>query len=320
MKLLDNYLAAVEAELPPALRADVVAELRDTLLNKLEEKEASLGRPPSPDETADVLKAFGHPLVIAARYRRHQHLIGPEIYPFYVRTLQVVLGVVALLNLIGLAFAAPSAGDTWALIGRTWTNATLPALFIAFATVTIVFLVMERTGGGAHLAHSWSPRALGASPPKRPKRIWETLVEMALGAVFLLWWSGAVRFGDSPTALTVFIAPGPVWASLHWPIFAVVAASLAVNALLLLQPDRLRTIALGRAAVVTACVVVMIVLIASDPLFVIPGASDAAHPISRGVKIGLVIGTAVWTFRALAALARFDAWRAPTAAPRPDAS
>jgi hypothetical protein len=48
MDLLDRYLAAVAALLPKTQREDIVAELRDTLLNQMEEKEAELGRPLTP--------------------------------------------------------------------------------------------------------------------------------------------------------------------------------------------------------------------------------------------------------------------------------
>jgi hypothetical protein len=40
MDLLDRYLAAVAALLPKTQREDIVAELRDILLNQMEEKEA----------------------------------------------------------------------------------------------------------------------------------------------------------------------------------------------------------------------------------------------------------------------------------------
>lgn len=43
MDLLEHYLSAVAAQLDKGQRDDIVAELRDTLLNRFEEKEEALG-------------------------------------------------------------------------------------------------------------------------------------------------------------------------------------------------------------------------------------------------------------------------------------
>ena len=43
----------------------------------MEEKEESLGRPLTRNEMEALLKAFGHPLIVAGRYRTFNHLIGP---------------------------------------------------------------------------------------------------------------------------------------------------------------------------------------------------------------------------------------------------
>ena len=65
MDMLDRYLAAVAALLPKAQREDIVAELRDLLLNRIEEKEEALGRPLTEKEREAVLKDFGHPVAVA---------------------------------------------------------------------------------------------------------------------------------------------------------------------------------------------------------------------------------------------------------------
>ena len=91
MDLIDRYLAAVGVLLPQAQKADIIAELRDVLLNRREEKEATLGRPLTRSENEALLKDFGNPLTVAGRYGRQQYLIGPELYPIYVFSLRIVL-------------------------------------------------------------------------------------------------------------------------------------------------------------------------------------------------------------------------------------
>jgi hypothetical protein len=43
MDVVEGYLRAVAALLPRAQRDDIVAELRDVILNRIEEREAGLG-------------------------------------------------------------------------------------------------------------------------------------------------------------------------------------------------------------------------------------------------------------------------------------
>src|SRR5690348_4783961 len=82
MDMLDRYLAAIARELPKAQASDIAAELRDTLLSQIEERETELGRPLAKGELEALLIAFGNPLEVAGRYRKTQHLIGPEVFPY----------------------------------------------------------------------------------------------------------------------------------------------------------------------------------------------------------------------------------------------
>ncbi|WP_334161979.1 hypothetical protein [Phenylobacterium sp.] len=81
MDLVERYLAAIGRELPEGHRADITAELRDELLSKIEEREAAAGRALDRRELERLLVEFGHPLVVAHRYRRIQHLVGPAVFP-----------------------------------------------------------------------------------------------------------------------------------------------------------------------------------------------------------------------------------------------
>ena len=85
MDLVERYLKAVAAQLPKDNRDDIVAELRDEIMGRLEALEARLGRVPTDDEVEALLREVGHPLTVAARYRPGPHaLIGPELYPWWI--------------------------------------------------------------------------------------------------------------------------------------------------------------------------------------------------------------------------------------------
>src|SRR6185369_11222751 len=93
MNLVERYLAAIERG--QAQAADIKAELRDVLLSRIEEQEEKLGHPLTRAELEALLVDFGHPLVVAGRYRRIQHLIGPEVFPFWWAALKTTLAVLA---------------------------------------------------------------------------------------------------------------------------------------------------------------------------------------------------------------------------------
>ena len=74
--MIDRYLEAVAAQLPVEEREDIIAELRDLILSRVEAKEETLDRALTDDEREAILKAIGHPLVVAARYRAPE---GPPL-------------------------------------------------------------------------------------------------------------------------------------------------------------------------------------------------------------------------------------------------
>ncbi|MEI9890346.1 MAG: hypothetical protein WDN45_06730 [Caulobacteraceae bacterium] len=88
MKLVDRYVAAIGRDLPKHQAAEITAELKDVLLSKIEDREAEFGRVLTDKEVEEMLIAFGHPLVVAGRYRKTQYLIGPEAFPFWLATMR----------------------------------------------------------------------------------------------------------------------------------------------------------------------------------------------------------------------------------------
>ena len=86
MTLVDRYLRAVRDYLPRGQQDDIINELSDNLQSRIEDEAAARGRPLSETEEAAILKEFGHPMAVAARYRGDERsvtfggrLIGPEL-------------------------------------------------------------------------------------------------------------------------------------------------------------------------------------------------------------------------------------------------
>ena len=231
MELVERYLHAVRRNLPPAKADDIVAELRDELLTRIEGVEAAHGRALTDDEAGAILRDAGHPLVVAGRYRRNQYLIGPETFPFYLATLKVVLAAgLALLAGLAIFSLAAGEGDLDSVIARTVEDLSTFA-FAAAGIITIVFAVLERNDFPANHVAKWAPDQL-PELDDQPQGAWRSAIEVGLGIAFLLWWTGAVSIPAGP----IRIEAGPAFAAYYMPVLLLVSAQLAVNVLKWLRP------------------------------------------------------------------------------------
>lgn len=235
MSLIDRYLAAVRRNLPADKAEDITAELADELAMRHDDREEVLGRDLTRDETIALLRDHGHPLAVAARYRPHQYLIGPDVFPFYLYTLKVVLTVGAAL-LLTLTVVSTMFGDG-NVIGM-FTRATdhLWGFFLsAVAVVTLGFAGYERWGNPADLVRRWTPDNL-PDVVDRPPSQWESALEVGLGIAFLLWWTGVLPLTVFAEQQGIRITAAPVWAHYYLPILILAAAQLAVHVVKWLRP------------------------------------------------------------------------------------
>jgi hypothetical protein len=188
MELLDRYLNAVRTNLPKDQADDIVAEIADDLQSQADEREAMLHRPLTRDESADVIRAYGHPRVVAARYAKVQYLIGPELLPFYWYVLRMVLVIVVALELAGAVIGAFAAGNPEVFshtLGFLWDS-----LFLVVGIVTVIFAIIERVPTKVSPLDrlgitKWDPRALAAAGEPRVPRL-TSIFEALANALFAL--------------------------------------------------------------------------------------------------------------------------------------
>lgn len=242
MTLIEHYLAAVAAQLPRDKREDITAELRDALMERVEAREAELGRAMSEAETEALLREFGHPLTVAARYRGGpDHLIGPELFPYWwfaVKAALAILVVVVVLGaLAGLILGRGDIGDAVSAIVDGLVDGGLMVVGIAAVTG----FIFERQPARPKFMTEWRVRDLelfrrwplngdglgdalglskgGANPaPAADRRevrkrgvVAGALWHIAFFGVFLLWWTGAFDLGglDPQMLLAAFGAMFP---------------------------------------------------------------------------------------------------------------
>lgn len=312
MTLIDRYLNAVRAHLPSGRQDDIIRELSEDLRAQVADRQEELGRRLTDEEEQAFLKKLGHPLMLAARYRRQQHLIGPLMFPIYLQTLKVAVGL-ALAVVFGLAVAtvvggAPVGHAIGPLAAFPFTTGV-----ITFGWVTVVFAIIDANLPRVLARTDWNPAHLPATSGTTPGRNWTLLAEIVFSTVFLLWWLAVpshpfLMFGPG----AAFLALGPVWQHVHLAIAAIWAVSLASLWAFLLRPDWARFRVIGRIVNDTVGLVIAIVLYRSDAIVVLaPGAdasvgmTDTIGLLNRLLHLCLLIAAAGTGWQVLRSLYRF---------------
>ena len=266
MDVIERYLEAVAAQLSVEDREDIVAELRDLILSRIEAREEELGRALSDEEKEAILHEIGHPLIVAARYRKGpDSLIGPELFPYWLFGAKAGLIVIAAVQVLGLmvhvlgapadfgraisqAFHGFFSGALTLLGALTLAGAIMEHYDIKPAWLTkwrvrdlSAFGLADPAKWGASMAGTekakaeWLSRGMkGAGAKAQGARVADALWSIVFSGVFLLWWMGVIRFdGLSQFMLRsgeVAVAAAPVWSTLYGVILAWVIAGLVVDA------------------------------------------------------------------------------------------
>jgi hypothetical protein len=261
---IERYLQNVRVSLPASRRDDIVRELAEDIRAQVADREAELGRGLTDAEQDALLKQFGHPLALAARYGPQRHVIGPALFPVYWMALKIALGGALAVN-VALAIAMLATG---AQAGRALGHLASFPFTIAvtvFGWVTLVFALLDLNLPRL-MEHAWADmKGLVAAPVEGKGRRWTLIAEIVGGTVFLLWWlaipqSPVLVFGPAAS----FLALAPIWHQLHVPIAVIWLASLVVLWAVLLRPDWIRVRAIGRFITDFLSLVLAAILLRTD--------------------------------------------------------
>lgn len=310
--IIDRWLEAVAAQLPPETRADITDELRELIVSRMEAKEAELGRALTPNEVEGVLREIGHPLAVAARYRAGpDSLIGPELLPWWLYGVKAGLLVLLAIHALSLVVTLVSGprdpgqaisqafhgffGSSLTLIGALtlagavmehyrirpkwmteWRAKDLSLFGLSDPTtwgVKAKEASKASTAGGVHI-RPVHVRVGGSSPAG------EAVFSILALGLFVLWWLGLVSFpglatfeiADQP----VVVAGAPVWTALYAPILAFALVQMAVDLFTLINPTAERLRALFRAAVAVANLALLWFIVQAGDLFVLTSAGETA--------------------------------------------
>lgn len=315
MDLIDRYLESVRLLLPLNQRDDITAELRDILMTRREEKAEALGRDLTRQEDEALLKDFGHPLAVAGRYGPQQYLIGPELYPIFMFVLRIVLACVIGGGLIagltqGVIVRTPPATAIKTAIETIWTGG-----WVSVGVVTVIFAVLQRQPVRAKMFGDWSPSRdlprVATRPARRP-RWYDHVAGIVVQSIFMLWWGGWATFepasiiSDQAELRIVF---APIWHTLYWPVLALSAAIIVVNALKLAASRRQRLTRLADMALQCVWLGMVAWLLGAPRWFTVSGApAKSAASLELGLTLGVQVTLVSMLFVAAISLA-YDAWR-----------
>jgi len=302
--LQDRYLHAVRRALPAAKADDIVAELGDVLATRQEDREEALGRPLTEDEAAAILKEFGHPLVVAARYRPQRWLIGPDVFPFYWFVMRILVLVIVGIDIaIGIARVLFANQPPLQVVAQTWGSLWM-SLLINVGVLTVIFAIMERAGFPADHVKKWKPEQLPAVEDKQ-KSVWESAFEVAANVLVLLWWVGLIHLPWTNASSEFRMEPAPVFYLLYWPVLVLLAVRLVENLTDWLRPGW--RVFRGGLSVVTTLVglgLIAILYRAGPPWAVVvplsmpvAQAADLANSVNLALKIAIVAAGAVWVWQ-----------------------
>lgn len=283
MKLLDRYLIAVGQNIPKPQRDDIIRELSENIRAQFEDRETELGRPLNEAEQEAILKQVGNPLLVAGRYRQDdrnltlgRRIIGPALFPFYVKVLWFNLGVSSFIT--GLVVLALFQAGV-----RITLSGTIASLFwtvlAQFVVITLIFAGVEKHV--SRFPDRWDlgkPRESGLSrlleraESSRVPRVsrFQSLARFVAGAVFLVWirvvtHSPVWMFGAAVGAFRI----EPVWHRIYLPIVTVVFAGMIQAAINFMRPDWARFEFLARTVLSLAGLGIVGLLATGGPVLTV---------------------------------------------------
>jgi hypothetical protein len=218
MDLIERYVHDVGWRLPAKQRDDIKKELKSLLMDALEARTG--GKDATQEDVAAVLKEFGSPDAVAARYRGDAYVIGPRLYPLYKTVLFIVLCALALglavSALVGNAFVPAPEGMAlpWSRILQFF-GGLISSGWGAIGVVTVIFWGIERgiaresrKSGGK--ADDWDPKKL--PPVPKGKNGWKPS-DSIVAAIFIV--IGLIIFNGFPSIIAIYNQFDGQWQSVR---------------------------------------------------------------------------------------------------------
>lgn len=236
--LIGAYITAVATRLPRQQRNDVAFELRALLNEEVQARAEAAGQSADEALALEVLRQFGAPAEVAARYRPTLTIIDPTDGHLFVRASVIGLALIWGAGLvINLQHISASGISVLSALGQWWSTSVIPSLW--WPGVVVVWLALA-----AWVRRRWPPTP-SWTPPKRS--VQADRAALALGLIGILFGLAALIRPD--WVLDVFFggraAPAAYEALTYTPLFLQRQAPWLLGLILLNLPLLLAVIVRG---------------------------------------------------------------------------
>lgn len=314
MDLLKRYLQAVKFFLPRGQQEDIIRELSENLISQFEDREEALGRPLTEDEQADILRAHGHPMLVAGRYRSRQQLIGPVFFPIYLIALQAGLAIALIVTLVEGALTAAIQARAFDHVIQHIVATLLRypgRALMVFGWTTLCFAALDLAQAHVRFTHAWDPRKL---PELRIDEAGHSRMHSLFEVIFI--WAGIVWLLLVPRMPFLILGPAaafldaaPIWRTIYVPILLLAVGSAGIALFTFIRPHWTPARSYARVAVNVGGLIVMVMVARAGEWFLpaVPAPASAPHNLTGLIdliNIGVQVGLAVAVFINVAEIAR----------------
>lgn len=148
MELLERYLNQIKKYLPLKDKEDTIKELRSLIL---EEFDSRIDDTNKEEILYDIIKEYGYPVEVAARYRNTDPLISSVLRPFFYMALKIISAAVSGGMMIGTIVGYIGDNESFKLIDLLLEMAyaipsIINALILGYGFVFLIFVLIEKYG------------------------------------------------------------------------------------------------------------------------------------------------------------------------------
>jgi len=212
--LIDAYVDEIGQHLPRKMQMDLKTEIRSLVEDTLESRSQAENRPVDDQMVVEVLKQFGSPAKMAAKYLPPRYLIGPRLFPLFWLVARIVLAVLGAVALVSLGFQlsqeATSIHQALPIVGQAILDFVTTALS-ALGNMVLAFAILEQLLPKKVLSEvteeDWDPRTLQIKPAE------DRIAMPGLVAGILLTLAAILVFNFYPGLLNFRYLQGGRWVS-----------------------------------------------------------------------------------------------------------
>lgn len=158
-EVIESYVVEVALLLPRKQRNDVACELRALLTEELQAKADAAGRRADAALATDLLRAFGEPVDVAARYRPTLTIIDPADGHTFLRASVIGLAVIWVIGLLSVLQQPIGTGlDLLTPLSQWWVGTVIPSLWWP-GLLVVGFGISTHFRNRSPRASTWTPRS-----------------------------------------------------------------------------------------------------------------------------------------------------------------